>query len=64
MTCNICDEMAERPGRLYIPFPNIYNQVGYIYHFIVYITIAVIYTKGYSGTDRDHTLTNGGSKNL
>ena len=28
-------------GRLYIPFPSIYNWVDYIYHFLVYITGSV-----------------------
>ena len=49
-----------------MPFSSVYNRVGYIYHFLVYITGAVIYTKGYFGTDGDHTrtLTDVGSENL
>ena len=38
------------------------DTIGYIYHFLVYITGAVIYTKGYSGTDGDHTGTLLGAK--
>ena len=42
------------------------NKLGRLFEEIRYRTETVIYTKGYSGTDRDHTktLTDVGSENL